>query len=146
MAVSNNSLGDIILRIALGLFLLAYGIVTVQLNSGLMGLGGDEVAAAVRSILKGDFANFVIMAIGVCAIVAGAGILVSFFVPLGSAANIFFIIVLVVWAIVIILVDLLGAGGLFNGAFRSFKTFVGFISSFASHMLVFGAMLLVRRD
>ena len=144
MGFSNNSLGNIILRVALGLFLLAYGIVTVQTNGTFAGLGGNEVAKAVGSFLKGDVADIVIILIGICAIVAGAGILVSFFVPLGSAMGIFNTIVLVVWLVVIVLGDILGKGGLLNGAFGNFKAFTGFIQSFSLHAIVLGAMMTSR--
>ncbi len=146
MGISNSSIGNIILRIALGLFLLAYGILTVQTNGSFLGLGGNEVSEAVRGFLRGEAANVVIIVIGICAIVAGAGVLVSFFVPLGAAMTIFYTVVLLVWLVVIIVVDILGRGGLFNGAFRSFNSFIGFIQNFAQHVLVLGAMLVARQD
>ncbi|NIR62698.1 MAG: hypothetical protein GWN00_03655, partial [Aliifodinibius sp.] len=62
MGVSNRSTAGLVLRIALALFLIASGIMTLQLESGIIGrvqagLSGNEIATAVHSFLKGDIAN-----------------------------------------------------------------------------------------
>ena len=146
MAVSNNSLGDLILRIALGLFLLALGILTIP-GGGIKDiLGANEVASAIRGLFDGNLEKIMLWLVGICTILAGAGIILSFFMPLGAFSNIFYLVVLIVWALVIVLVDIFGNGGLLNGAFNNFRAFIGFLSSLAYHMLVLGAMLVVRRD
>lgn len=146
MAISNNSIGDLILRFALGLLLLALGILTIP-GGGLKDiLGANEVASAIRSLFDGNLEKIMLWVVGICTIIAGAGIILSFFMPLGAFSNIFYLVVLIVWIVVIVLVDIFGKGGLFNGAFNSFRSFIGFLSSLAYHTLVLGAMLIARRD
>ncbi len=142
-SIGRSSAGHVILRLALGLFLLAYGIVTVK-TDGVFAAAGNEVFDAARSILQGDAANAVIFIIGVCAIIAGAGVLFSFFVPPGVIASIFYAIVFIIWIVVIVIVDILGSGGLFNGALLTFNTFLSFIQRISLHLIVLGAMLVSR--
>ena len=150
MASKNkSSLGMLILQIALGCFLLAFGILTLQLDKGILGklqagVTGNEVAIAVNQILKGDAANIVIILLGVCEIVSGAFLLLSLFTSLGKIASLFNLIVLIAWIVVIIVIDFMGPCGLLNGAFKNMWTFLFFLKTLAMHMLVLGAILTVR--
>ena len=124
MATKKKSLGMLILQIALGCFLLAFGILTLQLDKGVLGkfqagVTGNEVAIAVNKLLKGDAANIVIILLGICEIISGAGLLVSLFTSLGKAASIFNLVVLIAWIVVIVVIDVMGPFGLLNGAFES---------------------------
>ncbi|WP_390903628.1 hypothetical protein, partial [Treponema lecithinolyticum] len=76
MSVSKKTLGGIVLQLALALFLIVSGILTLQLNGSFwgklqVGISGNEVVSAVRSLLKGDPANVVIIVLGVCELIAG---------------------------------------------------------------------------
>ena len=127
MKSGKKSLGTLVLQIALGLFLLTFGILTLQLDSGFFGklsalVTGNEVAIAVNSFIKGDAATIVIILLGVCELVAGVGLLLDLFVSMGKLANIFNLIVLVAWIAVIIVIDIMGPGGLAKGAFKSLET------------------------
>ncbi|NLK46657.1 MAG: hypothetical protein GX297_08420 [Treponema sp.] len=149
MATKKKSLGMLILQIALGCFLLAFGILTLQLDKGVLGkfqagVTGNEVAIAVNKLLKGDAANIVIILLGICEIISGAGLLVSLFTSLGKAASIFNLVVLIAWIVVIVVIDVMGPFGLLNGAFESTWTFLFFLKTFAMHMLVLGAILTVN--
>lgn len=149
MSVSNTSLGAIFLKIALALFLIVAGIMTLQLDPGFFGkiqagLSGNEIASAVHSFFKGDVANVIIIILGICEILAGAFLLIEFFVKVGDISNIVMIIILVFWIIVIVIVDIFGKGGLFNGAFDSFGAFLSFCKILAFHLLVLGAILISR--
>lgn len=149
MATKKKTMGMLILQIALGCFLLAFGILTLQLDKGILGklqagVTGNEVAIAVNQILKGDAANIVIILLGVCEIISGAGLLISLFTSLGKIASIFNMIVLIAWIVVIVVIDIMGPCGLLNGAFNSMWSFLFFLKSLAMHMLVLGGILVVK--
>lgn len=149
MAVSNRSLSGLVLRIALAFFLIISGILTLQLDSGLVGrlqaeFGGNEIASAVHSFLKGDAANLVVIFLGILELIAGVFLLMEFFVNTGSFSSFVLLIILILWIVVIVLVDIIGAGGLLKGAFRNMNTFLAFLKSLTAHLLILGAILHVR--
>ncbi len=148
MAVSKRTLSSIILQLAVSLFLVASGILTVQLDGGFLGrmqagFSGNEIASAIHSLLDGDFASFIIIILGLCEIIAGVFLFLNFFINTGKITNLFVFIIIIVWCVVIALVDILGGGGLLDGAFSSLAAFLSFIRSVSSHLLVLGALLLV---
>lgn len=150
MAQSKNSIGILILQVAMSIFLIVSGILTLQLDSGFLGkaqsfLSGNEVANAVYSILKGDVATAVIVILGICEIIAGAFLFISIFLYTGKLTATFVYIIVVVWIVIIVLVDILGNGGLLKGAFNSTASCLSFFKSLASHLMVLGAMLTVSR-
>lgn len=149
MAVSKKSMGVVLLQIALGLFLLASGIMTLQLDGTFgrfqAGFGGNEVASAIYRILDGDFARIVIIAVGICELLAGVFLLLSFFVNVGAIEDVVLLIIMILWIVVIVLVDILGAGGLLDGALKSFSSILSFMKVFSAHLLVLGALLIVKR-
>lgn len=143
-------LGVVLVQVALGLFFIASGILTLQLDGGFLGrlqagFGGNEVATAVYSILKGDVANIVIIAIGVCELLAGIFLILRFFMGVGMLADIVLIVIMVVWIAVIVLTDILGSGGLLKGALDSFGSIISFLKVFSAHLLVLGGILIVKR-
>lgn len=147
---SSTGFGVVLLQIALGLFFIASGILTLQLDSGFLGrlqagFGGNEVATAVYSILNGDVANIVIIAIGICEVLAGIFLILRFFMGVGKLADIVLIIIMIVWIAVIVLVDILGNGGLLKGALNSFGSIISFLKVFSAHLLVLGGILIVKR-
>ncbi len=148
MAVSKRAISSIILQLAVALFLIVSGILTVQLDSGFLGriqagFSGNEIANAVYSIFDGDFANLVIILLGLCEIIAGVFLFLNFFMNTGKITNLFVFIIVIVWIVVIFLVDIVGGGGLLDGAFSSLATFLTFLKSLSAHLLVLGALLLV---
>lgn len=143
-------LGLVLIQIALGLFFIASGIMTLQLEGGFLGriqagFGGNEVATAVYSILNGNVANIVIIAIGVCELLAGIFLILRFFMGVGKLADVVLIVIMVVWIVVIVLTDILGNGGLLKGALSSFGSIISFLKVISSHLLVLGGILLVKR-
>lgn len=143
-------LGLVLVQIALGLFFIASGIMTLQLEGGFLGriqagFGGNEVATAVHSIVKGDVANIVIIAIGVCELLAGIFLILRFFTGVGKLADVVLIIIMIVWIVVIVLTDILGRGGLLKGALDSFGSVITFLKVISSHLLVLGGILIVKR-
>ncbi len=148
MSVSKRSVSTIVLQLAVALFLIVSGLLTVQLEQGLLGqlqagFTGNEIASAVHSLFDGESANILIIVLGVCELIAGVFLLLNFFINTGKITNFFILIILVVWIVVIVLVDILGNGGLLDGAFESLNTFLRFLKSFSSHLLVLGALLVV---
>ncbi len=148
MAVSKRTLSSIILQLAVALFLIVSGILTVQLDGGFLGrlqagFSGNEIASAVHKLLDGDFANIIVVLLGICEIIAGVFLFLNFFINTGKITNLFVFIIIIVWCVVIALVDVLGGGGLLDGAFTSMASFLSFLKSFSSHLLVLGALLVV---
>ena len=124
MSVSKKTLGGIVLQLALALFLIVSGILTLQLNGSFwgklqVGISGNEVVSAVRSLLKGDPANVVIIVLGVCELIAGIFLLANFFVETGKISNTFIFVIIIMWLIIVALTDVMGQGGLLHGAFSS---------------------------
>ena len=147
---SSTGFGVVLVQIALGLFFIASGILTLQLDSGFLGrlqagFGGNEVATAVYSILNGNVVTIVIIAIGICEVLAGIFLILRFFMGVGKLADIVLIIIMIVWIAVIILVDILGNGGLLKGALNSFGSIISFLKVFSAHLLVLGGILIVKR-
>ena len=147
---SSTGFGVVLVQIALGLFFIASGILTLQLDSGFLGrlqagFCGNEVATAVYSILNGNVATIVIIAIGICEVLAGIFLILRFFMAVGKLADIVLIIIMIVWIAVIILVDILGNGGLLKGALNNFGSIISFLKVLSAHLLVLGGILIVKR-
>ncbi len=148
MAKSKRVISPILIQLAVALFLIVSGILTVQLDGGFLGrlqagFSGNEVAIAVHSLFDGDFANFIVIVLGLCEIIAGVFLFLNFFINTGKITNLFVFIIIIVWVVIVVLVDVFGGGGLLDGAFESLNTFLAFLKSLSSHLLVLGALLLV---
>lgn len=149
MALGKLTLSGLILRIALACFLIVSGILTLQLDSGLLGklqagFAGNEVANAVHAIAKGDLASLIIVLIGVLQLVSGIFLIAGFFVDASRFNSIALTIILIMWLVVIFIVDIIGKGGLLGGAFKNMNTFLSFLKVFSAHLLVLGAILSTR--
>ncbi len=148
MSVSKKSISTVLLQLAVALFLIVSGILTVQLDGGLLGklqagFSNNEVASAVHKIFNGDLANLIVILLGLCEIIAGVFLFLNFFINTGKITNLFVFIIIIVWCVVIALIDVLGSGGLLDGAFASITAFLSFLKSLSSHLLVLGALLVV---
>ncbi len=149
MSLGKSSLSITVTRFALAIFLIVAGIMTLQLDKGFMGklqagFGGNEIASAVQHIFKGDLKNLaspVLILMGILEVAAGAFLLVSFFVDVGNINRLILIIILIMWIVVIVLVDILGKGGLLDGAFKNTASFLSFLKILSAHLLVLGAIL-----
>ena len=148
MSVSKKTLSGVILQLALSLFLIVSGILTLQLDGSFFGklqtgIGTNELASAVRSFLNGDPASTVIIALGVCELIAGIFLLANFFTDTGKITNVFVFIIIIVWLVVIAFIDVMGEGGILNGAFASAHACFRFLKNFSAHLLVLGALCTV---
>lgn len=161
MASSKKSLGLLITQIAIAVLLVIMGIMTMQLNqnatgwTGLdnlvgaakAGVNGNEIASAVYSLLgtKSALAKPIIIILGVCELIGGVFLLVNVCVNTGKLENIFLLVILVMWIIVIVLVDILGKTGITAVNWNSMGSVLSFLKGFATHLLVLGTLLQVMK-
>lgn len=131
-----RSFGTILLQIALGLMFIVGGIWTLQNGKG------DEIAAAIHSVFKGDVAGILCIVMGVIEIIAGVFLLLRLFVSIGTNLDsILMFIIMIAWIVIIVLADIIGSDGIlysFN------KNFLSFLNRFARHLIVLGAIIKVR--
>lgn len=152
MATKKAGLGFVFIQFALSIFLIVSGIITVQLDGSIFGtikasLSGNEIAHAVYDIFgHGDISGLIIIVLGLFEIIAGVFLFLRFFVAMGKWSDIFLFIIMCFWIAVIVLVDVLGSYGILGSALKSTESFMSFLKSFSSHLLVLGSMLLVQRS
>lgn len=153
----NVSLGVFFLQIALALFLLFSGLnaTSAVVKSDSLGIsatisrnfGDNEVVSTVDQLISDKkIATALIFILAIAQIACGALLLLNFFIDTKKITDILLIIMLVIWAFVIIFLDILGKGGLVNGAFKNYKAFVAFCEQLSLHLLVIGAILLAFKN
>ncbi len=159
MSLSKKSIGLFITQIAIAILLIVMGIATVQLNSsgsGIAGLdnfvgsarasvSGNEIASAVYSLLgrSSTLAKPIILILGICEILGGVFLCVDLFVSTGKLQNLFILIIVIMWCVVIVLVDFLGNAGITNVNWQSASAILSYLRGLASHLLILGAMFTV---
>jgi hypothetical protein len=130
----NKSIGGFLLNIATALYLLATGILGLSGTKFLK--DGGEIRKAVSGLFKsGDVTNVLTIILGICAIAAGAFILLKLFSIDVPVTELLLTILMLVWIVFIILVDFIP---LSKGNFN----FVDFLRSFGSHLMVLGGISL----
>ena len=77
---------------------------------------------------------------------AGVFLLISLFTTVGKLADVVLFIIMVMWIIVIVLVDILGSRGILGNAFKSFSSIISYMKTLSGHLLVLGAILIVKRN
>jgi hypothetical protein len=128
----NKSIGIVLLNIATALYLLATGI--MGFSDRLFKSG--EIRDAVKEVFgRGDVSSAVAIILSVCAIAAGAFILLRLFGVNIPITELLLVILMIVWLVFILLTDLVP---LFKGS----RDFVGFLRTIASHLMVLGGMAL----
>ncbi len=163
MAVSKKkNLGVIVLQLALALFLVFSGIKALQItyssdaslgtkisatiNRATAGYTGNELVSAVDQLVESkDAATIIIVILAICELIAGAFLAINFFIDTGKFTDIILLIIMALWIVVLVLVDIMGKGGLLNGAFNDLGAFLAFSRSLSSHLLVLGALLIVSK-
>lgn len=128
-----NSIGRVILQLALGVMLAVAGIWALQ-------GGGDASIKAIRSIFSGNVSNIIRIVYGIIELLAGILLVVELFAGdrFGKFDNILMLIVMIVWIIAIVLVDFMGSNGILNGGA---KNFLSWLYQFSSHLIVLGSMI-----
>lgn len=148
----NISLGMFFLQLALALFLLFSGLnatsAVVNIDSNGMKfsrsiLSDSEVVKVVDQLVKNkDFASAIILVLALAQIACGAILILNFFIETKKVTEILLIIMLVLWGLIILFMDVLGKGGLVDGAFKDYNAFVAFCKQLSLHLLVTGTVLL----
>jgi fatty acid desaturase len=129
----NKSIGLVILNVSTALYLIATGIL------GFSGLSKDsEIRQAANAIFSGNVAEVCTVILSVCAVAAGAFILLRFFGAGIGITELLLVILMIVWITFIILIDILP---LINGK----DNFVDFLRSIGSHLMVLGGMALATK-
>jgi hypothetical protein len=125
----------LILQIAVGLMLAIGGI------WALLG-HGDMAANAVRQIFSGDLGRILFIVFGVVELLVGIFTILKVFSrnSFGFFGSVLKFIALAAWILAVVLADVLGAKGVFNGA----ESFLGWLYAFAKDLIVLGALLAVR--
>ena len=123
----NRSIGGFILYIGIALYLLAAGLI------GIFSSGG-EFSMMVGSIFGvGGLSTIVAIIFSVAAIVAGVLLILQLFGMEFGITNIILIVIAVLWILFIIVHDVLGL-------FRGPGSFLSWLSVFAIHLVVLGAI------
>ena len=139
MATTKRSFGTILLQIALGLMFIVGGIWTLQ-----GGKSGDGIAEAIRSIFDGSIENALCIVMAVIEIILGVFLLLRLFVNLGTSLDsVLMLIVMIIWVVFMVLVDALGNNGVL-GVIKNGKNIPNFLYTFASHLIILGAIIKVR--
>jgi uncharacterized membrane protein YphA (DoxX/SURF4 family) len=132
----SKSAGSLILQISLAILFLIQGINTVFYGSLPFRqlFGSDELGKIVGIIL------------GIVEIAAGVILIIQFFTPVGSSVNSLFLLILLIVVIAeIVFYDVLGSHGLMYGKiFASRDRFFSFLESLAGHLLMLGAIIIVK--
>jgi hypothetical protein len=127
----NKSIGLVILNISTALYLIATGI--LGFSDKLFKSG--EIRQAANAIFRGNVADACAVILSVCAVAAGAFILLRFFGAEIGITELLLVILMIVWIIFILLIDIVP---LANGK----SNFVDFLRSTGSHLMVLGGMAL----
>ena len=121
------------LNIAVAMYLLATGILGL---SGRKFFPDGEIRKAVTSLVKGDFAEILIVILAILAIAAGVFLLLKFFGIEIPMTELLLVVLAIVWLVFIIMIDIvhpLNSKG---------TVFVDWLRSIGSHLMVLGAILL----
>jgi hypothetical protein len=131
----NKSIGVLLLNISTALYLLATGIIGLSGKSFKSLLNGGEIRTAVTGVIKGDFAEVVIVILAICAIAAAVFILLRLFGTTVPVAELVLVILMIVWVVFIILVDFIPLS-------KGRGNFVDFLRSFGAHLMVLAGISL----
>jgi len=130
----NRSIGGVLMNAAVAAYLLATGILGL---SGKSWFRENEIRKAVTSILKGDFAEIIIVVLSVVAIAAAAFILLKLFNIELPITELVLIILAIAWVVFIVLMDIVQP---LNS--RRDTNFVDWLRVFGTHLMVLGGILL----
>lgn len=138
-----SKIGNILVRIAIGLFLCVSGIVLFT-NGGKY----DITASAIRQltdVFDSDvITNILIYVYGGIELLCGAFILISLITgeQFKKINSLFMLIVIIVWIITMVLCDFLGNNGFFNAVKEGHL--LSWILYFVNHLIILGSLLVMR--
>lgn len=137
-----RSFGNIILQIAVALFLLVSGV------SGLIASSAGDLQAVV-TFLNGLFdspsiVTIIVIVLSICEIIAGFFLIMELFTTDLRITDMILVIFVVLWIVNIVLVDFVYPIG--DGkVFRSVSSVLRYLSTLSSHLMVLGALVMVAR-
>lgn len=119
-----------VLNLAVGAMLAVGGIWALQ-------GGGDFAAKALRSLAGGDMGRVLVLAFGAVELLSGIFIVLQCFAveKFGRLGYALKVVICVIWAVAIVVADVL------NG---NFGNFLGWLYTFASHLIVLAALLVTK--
>ena len=123
----NRSIGGFILYIATALYLLAAGII------GIFSKGGEFNAMVSIIFGGGGLSSLLGIIFSVAAIVAGALLILQLFGMEFGIIEIILIAFSILWVIFIVVFDIMGL-------LRGHPSFIGWLSTFAGHLVILGAI------
>ena len=136
MEKRRRTAGTVILQIALGLMFVVSGIWI------LMGYDNHEVINAINYIFSGDVEIVLKYVFAVIELIAGLFLILRIFINLNTKLDsVLMVIIMICWIVAIIMIDFISRSGLFH-SFNS--SFLSFLSRFANHLLVLGAIIKVK--
>ena len=133
----NKSIGGFLLFLSTALYLLATGILAVTEKGLFKNFTGGEIRRAVTALFKGNFAEILIVILGILAIAAGAFILLKFFGIEIPVTELLLVILAIVWVVFIIMIDIVSP---INS--KGSVNFINWLGSLGLHLMVLGAILL----
>ena len=124
----NRSIGAFILQLSVALYLFATGIL------GFRQVG--EIRTAALAIFKpGGLTDIIVILIAVCAVAAGVLLILELFKIEFNITEVLLIILIVVWAVFILLIDII------HPISNRMPDFVDYLRGLGSHLMVLGGMI-----
>ncbi len=123
--------------------------ITVELHVAADDMGKvigkqGRIAKAIRSIFDGSIENALCIVMAVIEIILGVFLLLRLFINLGTSLDsVLMLIVMIIWVVFMVLVDALGNNGVL-GVIKHGKDVLDFLYTFASHLIILGAIIKVR--
>ena len=132
-----DRIGNLVLNIAVALYLLANGIL------GLGKKGAFQKKAAFQemaeTIFKGDTANLVAIILSVVALIAGVLLLLQLFKIAVPRVELLMIIIIIVWVVFIVIVDIINP-------IQGKIDILPYLLQLSAHLMVLGALLSARQS
>jgi len=130
----NKSIGLFLLNIAVGIYLLATGILGL---TGRKFFPDGEIRRAVTALFKGDFAEILIVVLSILAVAAGVFVLMKFFGIVIPITELMLVILAIVWVVFIIMIDIVYPLNHNRGV-----NFVDWLRGLGAHLMALGGIAL----
>jgi hypothetical protein len=135
--MNKSGLGNLVLNIAVALYLFANGILGISIKSSKIVDRKDEFGKMLQTILgKGDFTDILIVVLSVCAIAAGVFLLLALFRVEIKITDLILFIFVIVWAVFIVIADIIAPM-----QSKEKLTFLDYIVKLSAHLMVLGGLV-----
>jgi hypothetical protein len=134
--MNKSGLGNLVLNIAVALYLFANGVLGIS-KQDFFGQRGGEFGKMVQTIFgRGDLTDLLVIVLSVCAIAAGVFLLLALFKVEISITDLILFIFVIVWAVFIIIVDIIAPL-----QSKSKTDFLPYIVQLSAHLMVLGGLV-----